>query len=441
MSATVPVEVVDALVIGSGPGGLMAAELLAAAGRRVTVAEAKPSAGRKFLMAGRSGLNLTHDGPPDAIAAAYGKGAGPVPAMTAAYGPRDVRAWAEALGQPVFAGSTGRVFPQAMKASPLLRAWLAALSAGGAQVRTRWRWTGLQTGDGEDRDGRGPPPRFAFDTPRGMAMLAPRVCVLALGGASWARLGSDGAWVSRLAAAGVDIAPFLPANAGLSIRWSDRMAPHLGAPVKGIALDVHPPAAQGGDARRHRGEIAISDRGLEGGGVYAVSRAVREGWSLTLDLAPDLTVATLAERLRAQPARASTANRLRRGLRMSPAKIALLQALARPLPQGDALAALLKSVPVRHDGLRPLDEAISSAGGVRWGAVDAGLMLRALPGVFVAGEMLDWEAPTGGYLITACLATGRHAGRAAAGWPPPTRSPGPAAPDAERRRPPARTGG
>lgn len=390
----------DALVIGAGPAGLMAAEELARAGRAVWLAEAMPTPGRKFLMAGKSGLNLTKDEPLVGFTAAYAEAAGWLAPMLAQFGPAEVQGWARGLGHEVFTGSSGRVFPVAMKASPLLRAWLARLEGLGVRLFTRWRWRGWQ---GE---------ALAFDTPEGARLLRPAVTVLALGGASWARLGSDGAWADWLAARGVPLAPFRPANMGFAVPWTPHMAAHFGQPIKGVALMA------GG--RRLRAEFVISARGVEGGGIYALSRDLREGAVLTLDLAPDVPADRLAARLAARPAKESAANRLRKALRLSPAALALVQEMARPMPRApEALAALLKALPLPLAGPRPLDEAISTAGGVRRVAVDAGLMLRALPGVFVAGEMLDWEAPTGGYLLSACLATGRHAGRAAAAWRPP----------------------
>ena len=382
----------DALVIGAGPAGLMAAEELARAGRDVTVAEAKPSPARKFLMAGKSGLNLTKDEPRAEFAAAFR-----CPEMLpflAEFGPAEAMDWARGLGEALFTGSSGRVFPVAMKASPLLRAWLARLSALGVTLRTRWRWTGF---DGN---------ALAFDTPDGRRTLRPRVTILALGGASWARLGSDGAWAPWLAARGVPLAPFRPANMGFRVDWSPQMARHFGQPVKGAALIA-------GDIR-HRGEFVISAKGLEGGGVYAVSAPLRDGAALAIDLAPDRSIEDVAARLARAPARDSLSNRLRKALRLDPVRIALLQEWGRPLPRGEDLARLIKHLPVRHAGPRPIDEAISTAGGIAWAGLTPDLELRALPGLFAAGEMLDWEAPTGGYLITGCLATGRHAGRAAA---------------------------
>jgi len=385
----------EALVVGGGPAGLMAAGALARAGLAVTLAEAKPSLGRKFLMAGKSGLNLTRDEPEAAFRARFAEAAGPLAPMLAEFGPAEVVAWARGLGQEVFTGSSGRVFPVAMKASPLLRAWAGELSARGVALRTRWRWCGWDAGAAR------------FDTPDGPRLVRPAATVLALGGASWARLGSDGAWAEILAAEGVAAAPFRPANAGVAVAWAAPMARHFGAPVKAARLAV--------DGRAVAGEFTVSARGLEGGGVYEASRAVREGARLTVDLLPALSAARIAARLAARPrGKATRAEWLRKALRLDPVRLALLQEFGRPLPGDEALPGLLKALPVRHGGLRPMDEAISTAGGVPFAALDAGLMLRALPGVFCAGEMLDWEAPTGGYLLTACLSTGLWAGRHAA---------------------------
>lgn len=385
-----------ALVIGGGPAGLMAVEELARAGCAVTLTEAKPSVGRKLLMAGKSGLNLTKDEPADRFLTAYEEAADWLAPILAEFDAAAVQGWARDLGQALFTGSTGRVFPRAMKASPLLRAWLGRLDGLGVVRHTRWRWTGWT-----------PQGALRFDTPEGAVTCQPATTVLALGGASWARLGSDGAWAGLLAERGVELAPFAPANAGLRVDWSPHMQPVLGQPLKGIALSA-------GD-QRSRGEAVISRRGLEGGGVYAVCKAVRQGAELTLDLTPDLSAAELTARLARPRGKTSLSNHLRRVLKLDPARQALLQEFGRPLPADTAgLARLIKALPVRHGGVRPLDEAISTAGGVARAALEDGLMLRAVPGVFCAGEMLDWEAPTGGYLLTACLATGRWAGRAAA---------------------------
>jgi uncharacterized flavoprotein (TIGR03862 family) len=384
---------VDAVVVGAGPAGLMAAERLAASGARVLVAEAKPSPARKFLMAGKSGLNLTKEEPAARFLAAYGDAASWLGPHLAAFGPEEVRTWAEGLGVPCFTGSTGRVFPRAMKASPLLRAWLGRLGAMGVELRTGWRWRGWE-GDA-----------LVFETPEGVRRVEARATVLALGGASWARLGSDGTWARVLAAEGVALAPFAPANVGFSVAWSPPMARHFGAPVKPLGLSA------GG--RTSRGEIVLTRHGIEGGGLYPLAPALRAAAApvLTLDLVPDRAAADVAARL-ARPRRgASLGNHLRKTLGLPSVKIALLRECApASLDDPGAMAAALKALPLRLAGPRPLDEAISTAGGVRAEAVTGDLMLRARPGVFVAGEMLDWEAPTGGYLLTACLATGRAAG-------------------------------
>lgn len=377
----------DALVIGAGPAGLMAAEELSAAGRKVVICEAKPSAGRKFLMAGKSGLNVTKDQEEEAFLATYD--ASWLDPILREFGPKQVQEWCRALGQEVFTGSSGRVFPVAMKGSPLLRAWLARLGAAGVELRLRWRWTGFQ-GDG-----------WRFDTPNGTVVLHPEVVVLALGGASWPRLGSDAAWVPWLREKGVEIAPFRPANMGFGVDWSAHMSRHFGQPVKGALL-------MAGDLRE-RGEFVISSRGVEGGGVYAVSAAVRDGGALAVDFLPDVPDTEVAARLARMKPGETLANRLRK-LGLSPAAVALIMEFGRGI---DPVRAV-KALPMRLTGPRPIAEAISSAGGIRQAALTKGLELRALPGVFACGEMLDWEAPTGGYLLTGCWATGRWAGRAAA---------------------------
>lgn len=379
-----------ALVIGAGPAGLMAAEELGRAGHKVVVAEAKPSVARKFLMAGKSGLNLTKDEPFEDFLTAYGAAVDWLRPMLAGFGPAQVQTWAQGLGQSLFTGSSGRVFPEVMKASPLLRAWLARLDDYGVEVRTRWRWNGWSADAA----------RFDFETPQGPQTLSPAVTVLACGGASWARLGSDGAWAEWVPEA----APFQPANMGFEVAWSTHMQPYFGQPLKNIVLKA-------GD-QQVRAECVLSERGIEGGGIYAVSRALREGAQLHLDLVPDLSEAQLRDRLAAVGKKQSAKNRLRKGARLDAAKLALVMECARPSPVD--LAPVLKTLPVPLQGPRPMDEAISTAGGLRLSALDDGLQLKAMPAVYAAGEMLDWEAPTGGYLLTACLATGRWAGIAAA---------------------------
>jgi uncharacterized flavoprotein (TIGR03862 family) len=384
----------QALVIGAGPAGLMAAETLAAAGLSVIVTDAKPSVGRKFLMAGKSGLNITKDEALAPFIDAFAEAAPVLRPALEAFGPDAVQDWARGLGQEVFTGSSGRVFPVAMKASPLLRAWLLRLEGLGVDIRTRWRWTGFDDG-------------FRFDTPQGVQVLAPDVVILACGGASWARLGADGRWTALLQ--GVPLAPFQPANMGFVVAWSEHMKPYLGHPVKGIALHA-------GDTVS-RGEIVLSASGIEGGGIYAVSRALREGAGLRLDLLPDLSLAQVTDRLARPRGKATLSNHLRKVLRLDPVKLALLMEFGQPVPK-DAVtqATLVKALPVPLCGPRPMDQAISTAGGLRFAALDEGLMIRQLPGVFAAGEMLDWEAPTGGYLITGALATGRWAARHAVQW-------------------------
>lgn len=378
-----------ALVIGAGPAGLMAAEAMADAGISVRIADQMPSPARKFLMAGKSGLNLTKNQPIDDFVAASGGLPPEVERAVRAFGPTEVTDWARGLGQEVFTGSTGRVFPVAMKASPLLRAWLARLGGKGVTLQTRWQWTGWDAAGAA-----------LFDTADGPVTIRPEVSVLALGGASWPRLGSTGTWPVALG----PVAPWRPANSGFVVQWSDHMRAHFGQPLKGIA-------SHAGDLVS-RGEVMISARGIEGGGIYEVSRAVREGAPLLLDLKPDWTGQRVRQVLSAPRGKASLTNHLRKRLRLGPALLALLNEFGRPFP--DDLARLVKALPIRHAGPRPIAEAISSAGGLRIDALDDDLMLRARPGVFVAGEMLDWEAPTGGYLLTACLATGRMAGLGAA---------------------------
>ncbi|MGQ2990263.1 MAG: NAD(P)/FAD-dependent oxidoreductase [Brevundimonas sp.] len=392
-------------VVGAGPAGLMAAERLAQAGRKVVVHERMPSVARKFLMAGRGGLNLTHSEDAGAFLGRYDDRSAAVAPWLEAFTAADLIEWAEGLGQPVFTGSSGRVFPRAMKASPLLRAWLARLADLGVEIRTRSVWTGWRDGE------------LAFDTPHGERLERPAAVVLALGGASWPRLGSQGEWTGWIEAAGATVAPFRPANAGFDVDWSPILIERFaGQPLKPVALTF-------GDTTV-RGEMILTRYGVEGGAVYALSQPLREAittvgsTTLTVDLRPDLSLEALSERL-AKPRKAkdSTTNWLRKAAGLSPAAIGLLREIPGDLPTGaDKLARRIKAVRLKLTGMQGLDRAISSAGGVTFDAVDERLMLTALPGVFVAGEMLDWEAPTGGYLLQATMASGVVAANGVLDW-------------------------
>ena len=400
----------DVAVIGAGPAGLMAAEVLAAGGISVTVYDAMPSAGRKFLMAGRGGLNLTHSEPLPRFLERYGRATPHLKAAIEAFPPAALRDWSEALGQPTFVGSSGRVFPQAFKASPLLRGWLRRLDALGVQFALRHRWTGWDTGG-----------HLAFDAPDGPRTADPRATVLALGGASWPRLGSDGAWVEKLVAKGVTVSPLVPANCGFSVAWSDIFRGRFeGQPLKGIALSF--------GAHSVRGEAMITRTGIEGGAIYALSGPLREAVlgngraTLQIALRPDLDMKDLSARLSAPRGKQSFSNWLRKAAHLSPVAIGLLQEAAvasglslASLP-AEALAERINAVPVELNGVAPIARAISSAGGIAFDELDGNFMLRRLPGVFTSGEMLDWEAPTGGYLLQACFATGAAAGRGVLEW-------------------------
>jgi uncharacterized flavoprotein (TIGR03862 family) len=388
-------------VIGAGPAGLMAAEVLAGAGCAVTVYDRMPSVGRKLLMAGRGGLNLTHSEPLDRFMARYGPAAERLAPMIEAFPPQALIGWAEGLGQPTFVGSSGRVFPKALKASPLLRAWLARLQALGVTLRPRHDWTGWDAGG-----------LLRFATPAGEATANPDATVLALGGASWPRLGSTGAWTDILASDGVPLSPLRPANGGFDVAWSEVFRDRFeGQPLKGVALTF--------GRVRVRGEAMVTRHGLEGGAVYALSAALRDAIDsdgsarLWIDLRPDAPAALLQARLAQAPANQSLANRLRKAAHLTPLETNLLrEAHGKDLPSDPAaLASAIKGAPLLLVGIRPLERAISTAGGVAFRAVDEDLMLTARPGVFVAGEMLDWEAPTGGYLLQASFATGVAAAR------------------------------
>lgn len=404
-------ESAQVVVIGGGPAGLMAAEVLSQAGLRVDVFDAMPSVGRKLLLAGIGGLNITHGEPYASFCSRYGDRQERLRPLLDRFPPDALRAWAHALGIETFVGSSGRVFPAQMKAAPLLRAWLHRLRGDGVRFHVRHRWLGW-TADGALR----------FASPAGEIAHGPRATVLALGGASWPQLGSDGAWVPWLQARGVEIAPLQSANCGFDVAWSDYLRDrYAGAALKSVALSFTD--AQGRTERRH-GEMTISAHGVEGGLIYAFSRPLREALNargsatFKLDLAPARTTErVLAEVGQPRGAR-SLSSHLRSRVGIAGVKAALLREVLGKEKMADAvaLAQAIKALPITVLRPRPLAEAISTAGGVRFESVDDNLMLAALPGVFVAGEMLDWEAPTGGYLLTACFASGRAAGQGALGW-------------------------
>jgi uncharacterized flavoprotein (TIGR03862 family) len=392
-------------IVGGGPAGLMAAEVLSARGHAVTVLEAMPTVGRKFLLAGKSGLNITHSEAYQRFSTRFGAANGRLRAALDAFTPGDVRAWAQDLGTQTFVGTSGRVFPIAMKASPLLRAWRARLEAGGVEIRVRHRWTGFLPGG------------LGVEAPDGARAMAFDAVLLALGGASWPRLGSDAAWTGHLAEKGVAIAPFRPANCGFDVDWSAFFVEKFaGAPVKGVTAQS--------SAGTVPGEFVISKTGVEGSLIYAHAAALRDGLEATgaatlrLDLAPGRTVERLAVDLARQSGKASLSTRLRKGAGLDGVKAALLrECLAEAAAMTpESLASAVKALPLRLVRPRPIAEAISSAGGIRLDAIDEDYMLKAMPGIFVAGEMIDWEAPTGGYLLTACFATGRAAAEGMDRW-------------------------
>ena len=389
----------DIAIIGAGPAGLFAAEYLSARGHKVRVYDRMPTPGRKFLMAGRGGLNLTHSEEMDAFLSRYRPANPQIEAAIRAFPPAALREWCDNLGQDTFIGSSGRVFPKAMKASPLLRAWRARLEAQGVELVLRHVWTGW--------DGQG---ALTFDTPDGTVTVKPRATLLALGGASWPRLGSDGGWAGLLGERGVAISPFQPSNSGFHVDWSEAFrSRHAGTPLKHVTLSF------GG--RDVTGDAMISAYGIEGGGIYALSGAVREALAsgpvtVYADLRPGVDLAALERRLASVRKGESMANRLRKAAGLSPVSAGLLREASYPLPSvPSALAALIKACPIRLTGIAGLERAISSAGGIEFNALDERFMLKALPGVFAAGEMLDWEAPTGGYLLQACFATGLAAAK------------------------------
>lgn len=390
-------------IVGGGPAGLMAAEAAAMAGAQVTLFDAMPSVGRKLLMAGKSGLNITHSEDHEALLGRYGAARSRLEAALAVFDGAALRQWCADLGVETFVGSSGRVFPKVMKASPLLRAWIGRLNGLGVTFRTRHRWVGF---DGE---------ALLFDTTQGRVAERFDAVVLALGGASWPRLGSDGAWSALLQPRGMAIAPMRPANCGFEVDWSPVFVERFsGTPVKAVTAT----SAMG----TLPGEFVVTAWGIEGSLVYAHSAVLRDALErdgtavLQLDLAPGRSIERLARDLGRQPAKASFSNRLRKGAGLDGVKLGLVREVIPDAAARDAgnLAQQIKALALPLRRTRPIAEAISTAGGLVWDEVDESFMLKAAPGLFVAGEMLDWEAPTGGYLLTACFATGRAAGLAAA---------------------------
>ncbi len=397
-------------VIGAGPAGLMAAEVAASGGTSVTLFDRMPSAGRKLLLAGRGGLNITHSEPFEALALRYRAAAPALRTILQGWTPDDLRAWCEALGQPTFVGSSGRVFPQGFKTSPLLRAWLRRLEGLGVVFAPRHLWRGWDAAG-----------RLVMAAPDGPLTVAAEATVLALGGGSWPQLGSDGSWVAALREDGAAVEPLAPANCGFAVAWSSLFRSRSeGQPLSGVAAHFGGEVARGG--------LVVTRDGLEGGALYALSGPLRETVKrdgsalLQLALRPDVPAATLAGRWQARPKKQSLATSLRKALHLSPTAIGLLREVEGYLPtplaalSPDEMAALVNAVPLRLGLPSPIAAAISSAGGIRFAALGPDLMLRHRPGTFAAGEMLDWEAPTGGYLLQACFATGVAAGRGALAW-------------------------
>ncbi len=385
-------------IIGGGPAGLMAAQVLSENGMAVTLFEAMPTVGRKFLLAGKSGLNLTHSEPHEKLRDRFGEAASTLQASLDQFTAKDICDWAQSLGVETFTGTSGRIFPKAMKASPLLRAWLARLKQQGVDIRVRHRFIGFGNKS------------VLLETPDGPLEFASDAVLLGLGGASWPRLGSNAEWIPHLAAKGVGISPFRPANCGFDVEWSEEFRQrYAGLPAKSVAATSSAGTVQG--------EFVITQHGVEGSLIYAHSSALRDALerngkaALVLDLAPGRDSARLARDLAKQKPKDSFSTRLRKGAGLEGVKVALVRECVSDANRlsPEALGAAIKALPLPLARPRPIAEAISSAGGIRLDELDENHMLKALPGIFVAGEMLDWEAPTGGYLLTACFATGRAA--------------------------------
>jgi uncharacterized flavoprotein (TIGR03862 family) len=401
------------VIIGGGPAGLMAAEVISRHGVKAAVYDSMRSLGRKFLMAGKGGLNITHSEPFERFVSRYGERRADIEPLLSVFGPEELRQWTHGFGIDTFVGTSGRVFPVGMKASPLLRAWLQRLSELGVTFHPRYKWTGWLL------DKRSSPVNksLQFETPNGRITVKADAVLLALGGGSWSRLGSDGAWTSWLTRAGAEVRPLRPSNCGFDVAWSPHFRERFeGHPIKSVVLSF--------GSFRQQGEFIVTADGVEGSLIYAASALLRDEIGargkavMMLDLAPDRSHEWLVERLSRSRGSRSMANHLERTVNIKDVKVGLLREF---VPKDDfwnlqPLAHFIKNLPVPLIATRPLDEAISSAGGVTFESLDDHLMLRSMPGVFCAGEMLDWEAPTGGYLITACMSSGYAAGNGVLNW-------------------------
>lgn len=408
-----PTHHVRVAVMGGGPAGLMAAEALARGGVRVDVYDAMPSVGRKFLMAGKGGMNITHSEPIEPFLGRYGKRRADIAPLLDVFGPDTLRAWLDELGVATFVGSSGRVFPTDMKAAPMLRAWLHRLREAGVQFHMRHKWIGWSASSSSDAHG------LRFATPDGERDVTADAVVFALGGGSWARLGSDAAWVPLMQQRDIPIAPLLPANCGFDADWTGYFRErYAGQPVKPVSITVED---ADGTVQHRQGEFVVTSTGIEGSLVYAMSSTIRDRLlaggeaTIRLDLAPGLSAQRVIDEVTRPRGSRSMSSHLHSRIGITGVKLGLLHECLSKDDFTDAakLAQAIKSLPLRLTRARPIDEAISSAGGIPFEALDGGLMIRQLPGVFCAGEMLDWEAPTGGYLLTACFASGLVAGRGA----------------------------
>jgi len=380
----------DVLVIGAGPAGLMAAEVLASRGREVTIVDSKPSFGRKFLMAGKSGLNITKEESFDDFMQSFKEDKAKLEPMLKLFGPKKIKKWVQDLGQEIFVGSTGRVFPKSMKASPLLRAWLQRIKEYGVKFETNYKWI-----DWDDS--------FIFDTPTGKKSFKPKTVILALGGSSWSKLGSDGKWDKILKKRKINLNPFKPTNVGIIVNWSKFMQKYAGEPLKNIKISSGDLAV--------KGEAMVTKSGLEGGGIYELSSSLRDGGDLIIDLFPNLNLNHIIFLLSKERKKNSIGNYLRKTLKLKGLRLALVNEVLRPLPSDVyELAHSLKNLKINYLGTQPIDQAISTSGGIPFEALDESLMLIEEPQVFCVGEMIDWKAPTGGYLLTTCIATGYWVG-------------------------------